>query len=304
MEGWRGGWVGGSTESSSADDSGRSGAAVRRRVPPRPCRAQELRGLLLRRHRHERLARHLDPFVVSRDHLHLELHPFLHHVVEPRDAVVRNLGDVEQGLILPLFELEDGEAFSDGDHLADENVADADELRLDELHTLDRVFHRSLVRGEDADATVLVADRELGARFALELLDVRPARTDQATNQLLLQHDFVKPRCRIPRLSWPCDGRVHQIEHFRTRYPRLWKRVCENVERDPGGFHIKVDRGDARARASNFEIHIPEAILHPLNVGNHFVPQHISVVVLVHEQPNRNTSDVTLQGNPSIHESE
>src|SRR5207247_6625789 len=190
--------------------------------PPRTARRDLLRHRLARFDplvAQHRLATQPDAVAVDFDHLHQDLLAFLDLVLDLLDAVLGDLGDVQQPLQAGK-DLHEGSEVGDARDLPEIGLARLG-LRGDLLDDIDRLHGRALVHRGDVDAgVVLHVDPAAGPLD--DRLDHPSARADHLADLVLVDADREDARrARGDVRARLRARRVHDIKDVHARLARL-----------------------------------------------------------------------------------
>src|SRR5213083_2312329 len=231
---------------------------------------------------------------VDLDDLDEDLVTLGQHVLDRANPVLGDLRDVQE----PLGVGDDLHERAVLDDLLDLTEIDPVELDLaaDVLDHRDGLLHRRLVRREHGDPAV-VLDVDLGARLLLNPPHDLAAGADDLADLLLADLDRDEPgRVRAELGAWLLDRLAHLGEHDHPRFARLPERLAHDLERDPRGLDVHLERGDPLLRPGHLEVHVAVVVLAAHDVG-----QDPDLVAFLDES-HRDAGHGGLQRDTSVHE--
>src|SRR5437867_1104299 len=243
-----------------------------------------------------RLTAQPDAVAVHLDHLHQDLFALANLILDLLDAVLGDLGDVQESL----------DAGQDFDERAE--VRDArhfSEIRLaglglggDLLDDLDRLHGRGLVHRGDMNAAV-VLDVDLATRSLDDRADHLAARADHLPDLVLVDADGKNARRERrdirPRLR---QRRVHHVQDLHPGLARLAEGLLHDRLADAIDLDVHLQGGDPVARSRHLEIHVAVMVFHTGDVGQD------DVVVALLDEPHGRSGHRGAQRHTGVHQRE
>src|SRR5581483_5115570 len=200
------------------------------------------------------------------DHGHLELVARLEHVLDRADPLAGlHVRDVEEP-VGALGELDERAEGGGLDYLAPEPVADLGLLRH-RLDPGDAGLDQAAARRVHAHGAV-VLDVDLGLELLLEGADRLAALADEGADLVRVDLDRLDARgVRRELLARARYRRPHLLEDEEAPAARLLERVAQDLERDALDLDVHLEGGDPLAGPGDLEVHVPEVVLDPRDVG-------------------------------------
>ena len=224
----------------------------------------------------QRLAAELDAIAFDGQNLDHDLIALAQLVLHFLDAMLGNLGDVQQAVGAG-EELDKRAELRQPNHLAQINLAD---LRhrgevADDLQSLLQSFG---IAGSNIDPARVV-HIDLGAGLLDDAADGGAALADQIANLVGGNHHGFDAR-RISRTlgARSVQHRVHLVQQEEPAPARLLHRLLKNLAGQPADLDVHLQRGDALARSGHLEVHVAVVILRAGDVGEDGV-----IVALLHQ---------------------
>src|SRR5438309_1847218 len=243
------------------------------------------------------LAAQIEPaLAVDLDRLDHYLVADVADLFHPLDAVVGELGDVDQA-ILSRQDLDEGAERHDAHDLALVDLADLD-LVGEALDPVDGFLAPLLVDRGDEDTSV-VFDVDLRAGLLGDLADHRASLADDVADLVGVDEDGRDARRVVAHLSAGLrqDGE-HLVEHEKTRLACLVQRLGHDLVGQAFDLNVHLQRGNAIARAGDLEVHVAQRVLDALDVGQH------RELAFARDQAHRDAGDRGLDGHTRVHQGE
>src|SRR6266478_4523157 len=231
---------------------------------------------------------------VDLDRLDEHLVTLREHVAHGADAVLGDLGDVEQPF-RPLHDLHEGAELLDALHLAE---VDAVQLRLaaDVLDDVDGHL-RLFAGGREHRHLAVVLHVDLGPRLLLDPADDLAAGADDLPDLLRADADGDEPGGEFgERGPGRLDGLGHLGQHVQPGLAGLGEGLAHDVHGDAADLDVHLERGDPLVRARDLEIHVAVVILAAHDVG-----EYPDLVALLDES-HGDAGHGGFQGHARVHE--
>ena len=91
-------------------------------------------------------------------------------------------------------------------------------------------------------------------------------------------------------------GLSHHVENVQPTFLCFREGIAQDLERDPLGLDIHLDRRDPLAGTGDFEVHVTQMVFHPQDIGQHRYP------ITLCDQAHRHACTGRLQRNARIHQ--
>src|SRR5216684_8599463 len=198
--------------------------------------------------------------------LHVDLVADIDRVLDPLHALLSQLADVDQA-VLVRHDLDEGAEGHDADHLAP--------VVLPHLDLAGQVADQLLGFGgglavdrADHDPAI-VHDVDAGdARLFDDLADHLPSGADHFADlvgmDLHRDHPGRVLRHRGPRRA---QRRIHLVHDEKAAFLGLLNRAGHGVDADALDLHVHLHGGDTLAGAGHFEVHVTQGILNALDIA-------------------------------------
>src|SRR5690606_19343000 len=242
----------------------------------------------------DRLDRQTQPaLVIGFDDLEADDLTDLEHIVDVGDAVVGDLGNVQQA-IATRQHLHDGTKVEQAQHRTFVLFAHFDVGR----EFLDATLgFASLVEvgTRDRDAAV-VADIDLCARFFGQCTDRGAALADDVADLLRIDLEGQHARCELGQLGTRTfDRGTHGFEDVQTAFASLAQRHLHDFLGDALDLDIHLQSSDALDGTRHLEVHVAQVIFVAQNVGKY------GELATVHDQAHGHAGHVIGDRHAGVH---
>src|SRR6478735_7543635 len=202
---------------------------------------------------------------VDFQHLHEDLISLRHFIGHRFDAVMRQLGNMDEpvGSRQHLHECPEVHNFPYG---AEIGLADF-HLFNDPVDHFLRFFQRGVVHRRDGDDTA-VFDVDLYAAIRLNAADHFPAWANDFADLVLLHLHGENPRGERRHIaSRRFEGFLHAAENVQPAGLRLLQRLMHQGGRDAADLNVHLQGRDTALGPADLEIHIAQMIFQAQNIG-------------------------------------
>src|SRR5713226_7793578 len=213
------------------------------------------------------------------------------------DAMLGDFADVQEA-VGAREKLDEGAEFREAHDFAEVGLADFGAGGDIADHLQSRIAAGS-ARGEDVHGAVF-EDVDLDAGGLDDGPDLLAARADEVADFVLRDFQLEEARGlggnRGARLA---QGLLHGVENLEAGFLRLCKGFAHHGDADAEDFDVHLQRGDARASAGDFEIHVAVVVFGSGNVREDGV-----FLVVTDDQAHSDSRAGSLHRDAGVHEGE
>src|SRR5438445_2727856 len=218
------------------------------------------------------------------------------HLFHPLDAVVGELGDVDQA-VLSRQHFDERTERHDPHDLAFVDLADLD-LVGEPLDPVDGLLAALLVDSRDED-TAVVFHVDLRPGLFGDLADHLASGADDVADLVGVDEDGRDARRVGAHLgARPRQHSEHLVEHEQTRFAGLLQRLGHDLVGQALDLDVHLERGDSVPRSRDLEVHVAQRVLDALDVRQH------RELALARHQAHRDARDRGLDRHAGVHQRE